>query len=582
MPKPELAVLIPTRGRPGNIHKVIAAWDFTNAWDVADMLLIADADDPEIEGYRDLAAAIEHPDTGQPLVRLTVMPEWVPMVHKLNQVAANLAQSGVYFALGFAGDDHLPQTIGWAKRYLTVLHELGSGMVFGDDGYQGANLSTEWAVTSDAVHALGRMVPAPVQHMYCDNSMMALFDGAGALRHLPEVRIEHMHPIAGKAENDDQYKRVNHRDQFKRDRAQFESWQRSGMLADIAAIRALRPGQPDVRPDREPARRPGLMPRAVPPRSRGQRAVTRFGIPRHFKKVRGATPDEIGVTLADMASQVPGDQAIVELGVFQGRTSLLMAWGARQGGGAHLWGIDAWDLPGNTYGPPFNEVGSKTWAEYNVMALGYNSGITLIQDFAVSAAQAWPDGAKIGLLFIDDDHSYTGARQAVLSWAPHLAPGAVIALDDYGHPDWPGVKEAVDELVTDGYLAPLEIFHERLAVTRLVKDSDTQVSTPTAITSEGVSPEPVNTESGPPEGWVRDGEGRWAPPVQGVPIATFSDTEPDRGVVQGAELGSVLPGTRIDDLNTGQLRALARARGIRLGTRKDLRESMLQALRDGE
>ena len=216
---PDLAILVPSRGRPDNIRRVISAWDFTRAWDHADLIVIVDQDDPEIDRYR---VILSEDLTSCPMT-LVEVPVWMPMVHKLNQVAKTLAQKQIsgpdagYFALGFAGDDHLPQTIGWAERYLTVLRELGTGMVYGDDGYQGANLSTEWAVTADAVRALGRMVPAPVEHMYCDNSMMDLFGGAGAMRHLPEIRIEHMHPVAldargkPKGETDEQYRRSEER-----------------------------------------------------------------------------------------------------------------------------------------------------------------------------------------------------------------------------------------------------------------------------------------------------------------------------------------------------------------------------------
>ena len=599
---PELAVLVPTRGRPGNIRRLIAAWDFTNAWDVADLVLAVDADDPR---YYEYGAVLDEflddtpDDTPSPLKMIT-FTEWMPMVHKLERTVSQLIVDSSYFALGFAGDDHLPQTIGWAERYLAVLHELGTGMVYGDDGYQGQNLSTEWAVTADAVRALGRMVPAPVEHMYCDNAMMDLFGGAGALRHLPEVRIEHMHPIAGKAESDAQYQRVNHRDQFKRDKLRYEDWRGHTMLTDIQAIRALRPGRPDVRPEKsvQSRLRPGTMPRSVTPRPRGNR-MTRLSIPRHFKKVRGATPDEIGVALADFAAQVPSDQAIVEIGVFQGRTALLMAWGARQGNGAHLWGVDLWEKAGNTYAPPFNEEGSRRWAEYNVMALGYNSSITLVHDFSANVARDWvtsPDlvgygNRQVGLIFIDGDHSKEGALADVELWAPHLAPNAVIALDDYGHPDWPGVAEAVDEMVAEGFLEPIKIFHDHLAVTQLAIRQETPEESAaivdanlraagseglhavTAITSEGVSPSP---------GWATGEEPGPEPQPNLAEPMPVAEAPPLWFIVHEGELGSVRPGTSTEDLNTGQLRALARARGIRLGPRKDLRESMLQALRDGE
>lgn len=599
MPEQDLAVIIPTRGRPGNIRKVIQAWDFTKAWDHARMVLAVDADDPEYQGYVNLFEETRNPDTDESLFSICVQDTWVPMVTKLNRVAANLALTQRYFALAFAGDDHLPRTIGWAERYLTVLREMGTGMVYGDDGYQGKKLSTEWAVTSDAVRALGgRMVPAPVEHMYCDNSILELFHAAGAERHLPEIRIEHMNPYAGgKAELDPQYKRVNSRDQFARDGAAYRKWQRQQMASDVNALIALRP--PNVYVPRR---------RTLAPTQRKARAGMSLA-PRIFRNVRGATPDEIGVTLADFARQVPGDQAIVEIGVFQGRTALLMAWGARQGNGAHVWGIDPWDLEGNTYAPPFTDEGSKNWARYNVQATGHANYVTLFQAFSDYAAGVW-DGPKIGLLFIDGDHSYEGARGDVLNWAPHLAPGAVIAIDDYGHPDWPGVAQAVDKLVEEGVLEPIERFHDALAVTRMAVDppqdpaehvdgapcsdpwcDDKAQETPDqaqghegretpdgspaqAITSEGVSPSPV--PMGRAETVAFSDVPPAVEPLLEPPVAAI-----ENGRTREGELGGLPAGTDINSLNLGQLRSLARDRGIVLGTRKDRRELTIQAILDG-
>jgi predicted O-methyltransferase YrrM len=517
---PDLGIIVPSRSRPANIAKVIGAWDFTNAWDTADLIVAVDKDDPQIEGYR----ALYDPETC-PMI-LVELDEWVPMVHKLDAVARSMAP--MYFALGFAGDDHLPRTINWAARYVTVLRELGTGMVHGDDGIQGANLSTEWAVTSDAILALGRMVPAPVEHMYCDNSIMELFSAAGRLRYLPEIRVEHMHPIAKKAPNDDQYKKVNSREQFHRDRLAYQTWQRRDMALQLAALVSLAPALPPAPPSRSrPRARPATISRKV------VRPMNHSVAPRLFRRVKGATPDEIGMALADFATQVPADQGIVELGVYQGRTALLMAWGARQGLGAHVWGFDAWELAENTYGPPFKTSGSRSWAFHHVQNLGYSDDITLKQGFSLDEAAKWE--GPIGLLFIDADHSYEGARGDFLAWAPHLAPGAVVAFDDYGHEDWPGVKDAVDDLVSEGVLEPVKIYHDRLAVTS-VKTS-----------TEGTS--------------LRS---------------------PDLGIVQAGEVGGVPGGTSIDDLNLGQLRPLAKLRGIVLGARKDKRSEILDALRAGE
>lgn len=605
---PDLAIIVPTRGRPENIRKVISAWDFTNAWDHADMIVIADADDPEIQGYRDVIESAAPYHAGADLL-LVEMDEWQPMVHKLNLVADVYAQTRGYFALGFAGDDHLPQTIGWAQRYLTVLRELGTGMVYGDDGYQGRKLSTEWAVTSDVVRALGRMVPAPVEHMYCDNAMMDLFGAAGALRHLPEIRIEHMHPVAGKAERDEQYDRVNHRDQFSKDRRSYEHWRNLGRAADVALVRDLRKGRPDV--ITEPTSTPrssrviGSGPRKVVQRSgpTSARQPRELRVPRHFRNVRAATPENVMTALADFATQVPAEQEIVELGVFHGRTALQLAWGASLGHGAHVTAIDPWDLPGNDYGPPFTDADSRTWAHHWVQTLGYADKITLVQGFSHEVANSWEfdmgAAKEVGLLFVDGDHTKEGAKLDIVSWAPHLAPGAIIAVDDYGHPDWPGVGEAVDELVAEGVLEPIEIFHDRLAVTRLTERQEWatlgHAAQPiggepvTAITSEGVSPSPYPAVPGQVANepdlanleaeWERvDPEGVAGLRESGAALREREQVSQEEA--QAIQISWKI-GLKIDDLNTFQLRALARAREIVLGARKDKRDAMLQALRDG-
>jgi len=595
----ELAMIIPTRGRPENIRKVISAWDFTNAWDVADLYLAVDEDDPEIQRYQALFEEHRHPDTDEPLFHLTFSATWVPMVSKLDRTANGLALSGKYFALGFAGDDHLPRTINWAQTYLAKLRELKTGLVHGDDGYQGSNICTEWAVTSDVVRTLGRMIPAPVEHMYSDVSTHDLMTAADALAYLPQVRIEHMHPIVKKAENDEQYRRVNSREQFRQDKIKYDSWRNGRMSEHLAAVKALQPDRViPVVPARGRPVRPAVMKaqvlRSGPTRRKAAPIMTSRNFPfsREFKEVRGATPDEIGMTLADFATGVPADQEIVELGVFQGRTALILAWGAKQGHGAHVTGIDAWDLEGNTYGPPFNEAESERWAQYRIQELGYADRITLVKNFASDAAAIWGDPEKwltgrvkpIGLLFVDDDHSYEGARRAVEDWAPHLAPGAVIAIDDYGHPDWPGVEMAVTDLVNEGVLYPVQIYHERLAVTRLAEAAPGALSRGlTAITSEGVSPSPVATEPG-----CQHPECVLEHPHAGPAELSVSDTEVSteapglRTVVSAGELTGVVAGTPIGELAIPQLKTLARRRNIVLGVRKDKRDLILQALADGK
>lgn len=231
----DLVTIVPTRSRPEAVERVVAAWQATGALDEgAELLFVVDRDDPRCDEYR--AALITCPIG----VTGAYADVWRPLVPKLNTIATGLAVGRYAYAVGFAGDDHLPRTPGWVGRYLAALRRMGTGIVFCDDGYQGENIPTQWAMTADIVRALGRMVPAPVDHLYCDNAVRDLGRGADRLTYLPDVLIEHMHPVAGKAPSDAQYDRVNGREQYRHDRAAYRGWARNGGLAhDIEIVRTL-------------------------------------------------------------------------------------------------------------------------------------------------------------------------------------------------------------------------------------------------------------------------------------------------------------------------------------------------------
>lgn len=319
--------------------------------------------------------------------------------------------------------------------------------------------------------------------------------------------------------------------------------------------------------------------------------------PTRIRKIPGLTPESVALALADMASQVPSDRAIVELGTYQGKTALFMVWGARQGYGAHVYAIDPWDLPGQR--EPFNrnlgkhrksftDPGTRNWARYNVRANGYANRVSLIRNFSVKAAENWRVG-PVGLLFVDGDHTYEAVRADVGSWAVHLADDAVIAFDDYAdtHPE---VVRAVDDMVAEGILEPVEIYHDRLAVTRLGSGHPELVRRELERAPEENRVEEARQEladamlaeapsqEGTPEHTLTTEE---TAPAQGRPIdlAGEAETVPaataDHHPVDGANLSLAewaVPGelglsqaVRLKDLSLGQLKALAKERDVTLG-----------------
>jgi hypothetical protein len=219
----DLLMICPSRGRPENVARLLQAWaELTSS---AELLIAVDDDDPQLEDYLAL-----DPVPGSDLVigpRLRLGPT-------LNKLAAEYAD--LYFALGFLGDDHCPRTQGWDERLVEALRELGTGIVYGNDLFQGERLPTAVAMTSDIVRTLGYFVPPGMEHMFLDDYWKGLGQALGRLRYLPEVVIEHLHPIADKAEWDQRYYEVNAPEMYARDRQAFARWIREESVAAIASL----------------------------------------------------------------------------------------------------------------------------------------------------------------------------------------------------------------------------------------------------------------------------------------------------------------------------------------------------------
>jgi predicted O-methyltransferase YrrM len=60
-------------------------------------------------------------------------------------------------------------------------------------------------------------------------------------------------------------------------------------------------------------------------------------------------------------------------------------------------------------------------------------------------------GEAVDLLFVDSSHERDAVLLAFRAWSDSLRPGAVVAFHDYGHPSYPGVREAIEELGLNGH-----------------------------------------------------------------------------------------------------------------------------------
>lgn len=194
----DLVVIVPSRGRPHSVAQLAEDFAATTGPE-ARMVVAVDDDDPQLPGYRRL------PIWELPQFQLREGKR-LRLGGTLNEVATSLV--GQCKAIGFMGDDHRPRTDGWAQRVLEVLRESNVHIAYGDDRLQGERLPTAAFLTSDVVRTLGYMAPAGLKHMFIDDAWKAWGEGVGGLRYLPEIIVEHLHPAAGKACEDEGYREV--------------------------------------------------------------------------------------------------------------------------------------------------------------------------------------------------------------------------------------------------------------------------------------------------------------------------------------------------------------------------------------
>lgn len=195
-----MIVIVPSRNRPLNVADLIEAWKTTQA--TAQLFIAVNNDDESIESYHKLLYE-DAPDN----VRWLRVPNGSTMVSALNYVAPRCAAK--QDIVGFMGDDHRPRTVGWDETVRRIMRDYGPSVVYGDDRLQGANLPTHVFLPAEFVVRRRHMAPATLTHLYVDNYWLELGRRAGALHYAPEIVIEHMHPVAGKADWDEGYKRVN-------------------------------------------------------------------------------------------------------------------------------------------------------------------------------------------------------------------------------------------------------------------------------------------------------------------------------------------------------------------------------------
>lgn len=189
----DLALIVPSRGRPHNIARLLDAMNQTCRADTR-LIVGVDDDDPCLDEYRSFNEC-------EIVVQSSLRRQ---LVKWLNLLAVQRTKD--YRFIGHIGDDNVPRTDGWDVRVIESLER--NNFCFADDldpGRPAGSLSLTIFMRSTVIDRLGYMGPPRVQHMYVDPIWFA-WGQATTIEFLADVVIEHMHyTIAGKAPMDESY-----------------------------------------------------------------------------------------------------------------------------------------------------------------------------------------------------------------------------------------------------------------------------------------------------------------------------------------------------------------------------------------
>lgn len=155
-----------------------------------------------------------------------------------------------------------------------------------------------------------------------------------------------------------------------------------------------------------------------------------------------------------LAERAQACKTIIEVGAYQGRTTRVLGDHIQAGG--LVYTVDPWAGYVNndstqsswilTPQVPTWEAVFEAWCA-NVKDLLDNGTVQCVRATSMAALATLPSLAD--LAFLDGDHREAELAKEIYSYGHRVREGGILAGHDYGHRDWPGVKDAVDRLLLD-------------------------------------------------------------------------------------------------------------------------------------
>ncbi len=161
------------------------------------------------------------------------------------------------------------------------------------------------------------------------------------------------------------------------------------------------------------------------------------------------TVDE-AITLYECSKSLQDGAVAVEIGSWQGKSSICIARGLEGKTDARLICIDPFDASGDAesladyHGRQGRIDGPlRSSFEGNLQAAGLRDVIEVRAGLSHDVATDFE--GDIDLLFLDGDHAYESVLRDYRDWAPRLKPGGLLLMHDVVHAVHDGPRRVVDE-----------------------------------------------------------------------------------------------------------------------------------------
>ncbi len=158
-----------------------------------------------------------------------------------------------------------------------------------------------------------------------------------------------------------------------------------------------------------------------------------------------------------LATITPAQGAIVEIGSYRGRSTVMLAKVAAHYGLGPMVAIDPHNSP-----ILLNPDGSNRFSSYedflqNIRGAGVADHVEPHLAYSTALSPTW--NRPIRLLWIDGDHSYPGAKADFDGFLPHLAPNGVLALHDALSNFAGPIRVFVEEILRSDRFGPAGFLH---------------------------------------------------------------------------------------------------------------------------